>query len=478
MTGPNNYAPAARGVLGLIPSAAEPQVSVRVQPQTPPLELVSSPAFPLGPIPSQPPPLGPTPSSSAAIPSGLVPSGPLSLPPIPSAPLNSGPGLIPSIIYTSNAGTIVDSSRSGVTAIPGMTSTDQGLKPIPPAATQTGDPNGHHEITEPDFSSTKPCRGCSPVVEISATGWLDTPPEEQHETSTQPIRTQIPAGPSNILISQVPSGGDFVIGGSTTVTPGQTITVDGTPVAIQTTAGRVEVVVGTSVVPLQPDEVQSTKGPRVTYAPSALPPILTIGSETITANSQAQYVVAGQTLSPGGAAITVAGSTISLVPSATAVVINGISSTLAQNFGNIWTTAAPAITFNDHVYTANRAGYITISPGIVLKPGGDAITVDGTTLSLDHSGTAVVVQGHTSILEPVTRVVTLTRSVSAGGVGFAGYSSGGTWVQPTAKTAPEVPAKPVSGGTVLQTNHVGGDGWFAGLLALIWCSLGYLAVGV
>jgi hypothetical protein len=314
-------------------------------------------------------------------------------------------------------------------------------------------------------------------VEITATGWLDSPPEELHETSVEPIRTRISAGPSNILISQVPSGGNFVIGDSTTVTPGQTITLDGTPIAIQTSAGRVEVVVGTSVVPLEPDEVNSSKGPRVTIEPTPLPPVLTVGSETIIANSQTQYIVSGQTLSPGGAAITVSGSTISLAPSATAVVVNGVTSTLAPNFGNIWTTAAPALTLNNHVYTANRAGYITIGPGTVLKPGGDAVTVDGTTLSLDHSGTAVVIQGSTSILQPVTTVVTLTRSVGAGGIGYAGYSSGGTWVLPTAKNVPDIPVKPITG-AAFRTDFNGSDSWIAGVLLLIWWGLGYLAVGI
>jgi hypothetical protein len=352
-----------------------------------------------------------------------------------------------------------------------MQSTDQGLRPIPPAATQVGDPNGHHEITEPNFSATRPCRGCSPVIEMTASGWQDSPAEEQQGTSSEPIRTRVPAGPSNILISQALSGGNFVIGGTTTVTPGQTVTVDNVPVVVQTTAGRVEVVVGTTVIPLFPNEVKSSKGPRVTYAPSALPPALTIGAETIRMNPQSQYIVSGQTLLPGGAAITVSGTTISLAPSATAVVINGATSSIAPQFGNVWTMAAPALTLNDHVYTANRAGYITISPGTVLKPGGEAITVNGTTLSMEHSGTAVVIQGSTSMLQPVTTVVTLTKSAGAGGAGNVGYTSGGTWALPTNK-----PAKPISAGATLSPGYTGADGWLGGILILIWWGLGYLAV--
>jgi hypothetical protein len=356
-----------------------------------------------------------------------------------------------------------------------MTSTDQGLRPIPPANTQIGDPNGHHEITEPSFSATKPCRGCTPVVEITATGWQDGPAEELHATSTEPIATKISAGPSNVLISQASTGGNFVIGDSTTVAPGQTVTINDVPVVIQTTGGQVEVVVGTTVVPLQPNEMDSSRRPRVTHAPSPLPPVLTIGTETIVADPQTQYIVSGQTLSPGGGAITVAGTTISLAPSATAVVINGVTSTLAPTFGNIWTTAAPVLTFNNHVYTANRAGYITISPGTVLKPGGEAVTVDGTVLSLDHSGTTVLVQGSTSILQPVTTVVTRTRSAGPGGAGdgHAGYTG-----RPAVTRMPDAPAKPISEGGVLNPAFTGSDGWCGGLLILIWWGLGQLALGL
>jgi len=360
-----------------------------------------------------------------------------------------------------------------------MTSTDQGLHPIPPAATQPGDPNGHHEITEPNFSATKPCRGCSAVIEVTATGWLESPPEEQHGTSTTPILTRIPAGPSDVVVSQAQSGGNFVVGDSVTVTPGQTITMDDVPIAIQTTDGIVEVIAGTNVIPLQPPgEITSSQRPRATYAPSQLPPVLTFGTETIVANQETQYVIDGQTISPGGGAITIAGTTISLAPSATALVVNGMTSSLSPRFGNVWTTAAPVLTFNNHAYTANRAGYITIGPGTVLQPGGAPITVDGTTLSLDHSGTAVVIQGSTSILQPVTTVVTRTRSAPLSGSGDenAGYTSGGAWPSPTGKSGQ--PAKPVSAGMSLNLKYGGSDDWLGGLLILVWWGLGYLAVAL
>jgi hypothetical protein len=369
-----------------------------------------------------------------------------------------------------------------------MQSTDEGLKPIPPAATQIGDPNGHHEITEPNFSATRPCRGCSPVIEITATGWLDTPAGEQHgstggpapaqaTTAADPPRATISAGPSNIVIDQDPSGGNFVIGGSTTLTPGQTITVDDMPIRIQTSEGRTEVLIGTTIIPLTPNSYQPqiTEAP-ISLTPSPLPPLLTIGTQTITPNAQTQYVIAGQTLAAGGEARTISGTTISLAPSATALVIDGKTSTITPMLVGVYTTVAPAaLTFNNHVYTTNRAGYIVMGPGTTLVPGGNPVTVDGTILSLVHSGMAVVVQGTTRSLQPVTTVITLTRGPGAVGTGSGddsqgrsgntGSSTGDGYVYPT--------GAPITAGSTRSYNSGWGD-CLGGLVLLIWLCVGYL----
>lgn len=347
-----------------------------------------------------------------------------------------------------------------------MTSTEEDLKPVPPAATQTGDPDGHHEITEPNFTATKPCRGCQPVIEIPASGWVDSPAEEQKVTTEQPVKATIPAGDSHVVISQDPGGDNFVIGGSTTLTPGQTITIDDTPVVIQTSAGRPEVIIGSTTIPLQPHEA----GPEITGAPVPLAPALTIGTQTITANAHTEYIVGDQTLTPGGPALTVSGTILSLAPSATALVIDGETSSIKPSLGVIYTTEVPAaLTFHDHVYTTNRAGYIVMGPGSTLIPGGSPITVSGTTLSLDHSGTVVVVQGTTSMLQPVTTVVTLTRSLGGGGVGggVAGATSGDGLAYPT--------QKPYSGGNMVKPEFTGTDVWIGGLLMLVWLGFGSFA---
>jgi hypothetical protein len=59
--------------------------------------------------------------------------------------------------------------------------------------------------------------------------------------------------------------------------------------------------------------------------------VLTLGTETFTANSLSQFLVAGQTLVPGGPAITVSGTPISLAPGATAAVVGSNSDSQAES---------------------------------------------------------------------------------------------------------------------------------------------------
>lgn len=100
-----------------------------------------------------------------------------------------------------------------------MQSTNQNLRPIALIASQIGDLNGYHEITEPNLSATRQCRGCSPVVEITGTGWLDTQVKDQHGsterldpalliTQAPPIAT-VSAGSATVVIEQELDGDTF-----------------------------------------------------------------------------------------------------------------------------------------------------------------------------------------------------------------------------------------------------------------------------
>lgn len=192
-----------------------------------------------------------------------------------------------------------------------------------------------------------------------------------------------------------------IIIGSETFTLGQTKTINGVPVVAPSDGGYSRLVVDGSTITIP------TAGPTGA-------PVLTIGSNTVTANSEGQFVVGTQTLNPGGPAITVSGTTYSLGPSGTVLVVNGVSSTLANSPA---VTAAPALTIDGKTYAATVKDGTTeyvLGAGTTLKPG-DAITISGTTYSLDPKGTALVVNGQTSSIPrvPASNSASTTRSSAA-----------------------------------------------------------------
>jgi cobalamin biosynthesis Mg chelatase CobN len=202
---------------------------------------------------------------------------------------------------------------------------------------------------------------------------------------------------------------------------------------------------------------------------------VTIGGETITANSASQYVISGQTLRPGGPAITVDGTTVSLLPSATAIVVNGVTSTLSRVYGAlVTTTASPLLTLNNKIYTANRAGYYILAPGTTLIPGGPPVTISGTVVSLEPKGTAAIIQGSTSHIQPLTTVVTLTRGHNGYGAGEGAgpYTSEGPGSLPQSTSS----SKQNSAGLVRVSATLSVDGWLGGLFLLGMVGLGWLAV--
>jgi hypothetical protein len=181
----------------------------------------------------------------------------------------------------------------------------------------------------------------------------------------------------------------FVISG-TTLAPGQVETIDGTVVSLAPSGSFI--VIGGSTQTL------STAVPVVTA-----PPEIIIGGSTITANTgnsdgRPTFIVSGQTLVPGGI-ITVEGTTISLGPSGSFVVVNGATSTLANPAAAQIT--APPLTIGNVVFTALPGQGTTYVIGThTLTPGG-AITVADTTISLAPGATALIINGITTLL-PLT----------------------------------------------------------------------------
>ncbi|XTI93164.1 hypothetical protein V2W45_1347657 [Cenococcum geophilum] len=297
--------------------------------------------------------------------------------------------------------------------IPHIESTADGLDPPTTAIGTTGNP----EQTEPEIIATPTCLSCDIEVTVTGLDFPTTPAAEIAGNSNGTPVTQPPsppatitAGSSAIQINQDSSG--FLIG-TQTVSAGQTISVQGTPIVIQTSNGQTQVVVGSSTVLLSPSP--SAQG-QITAAP------LIIAGQTITANSAGGFIIGTQTLAPGGPAITVSGTTISLPPSGSIAVINSVTPTLAP--GPAQATAKPGpplLTLNGHTYTANSATQYVIGPDATLTPGG-VVTINGTVVSLSPSETDIVVGGTTSLLGAGTATGT---GVGAGATARSTHSSAG-----------------------------------------------------
>ncbi|KAH7055964.1 hypothetical protein B0J12DRAFT_569077, partial [Macrophomina phaseolina] len=130
------------------------------------------------------------------------------------------------------------------------------------------------------------------------------------------------------------------------------------------------------------------------------PPVIVAGTQTATMDSSSGFVIGDQTLSPGGPAVTVEGTVLSLSPSATAIVINGQASSLfgdpsiGGQQGVPELGKPPIVTIGSIAYTANAATQYYLAPGQTLTAGGVA-TIQGTVVSLGPSASYVVINGAT-----------------------------------------------------------------------------------
>lgn len=133
---------------------------------------------------------------------------------------------------------------------------------------------------------------------------------------------------------------------------------------------------------------------------------LTINGVAVTPNSASTYVVEAQTLRPGGPAITVSGTRISLASDTAAVVVGSETSVISRFMPTRAVEPArpksdspqPAtLTINGITVIPNSASVYVLETQ-TLEPGGPAITVSGTRISLASNAATVVVGSQTSAL--------------------------------------------------------------------------------
>lgn len=152
-------------------------------------------------------------------------------------------------------------------------------------------------------------------------------------------------------------------------------------------------------------------------------PIVTIAGQPVTQGASSNFVIGTQTLAPGSPAITIIGTTYSLEPSGTAIVVDGTTVPIQVPNGLWLSTAsnsdvfvlvgtqvlvpgASAVIIGGGMYSIATAGGAVVVDGSTeyliggqtLKAGGQAITVSGTEVSLELNGQTVVVAGSTEPL--------------------------------------------------------------------------------
>lgn len=268
--------------------------------------------------------------------------------------------------------TIADWDLPGVPSNPTSVSLKPNIRPDPVPTTQAGNDNaGSQAPQEPNI----------------------------------PQPTQVTVGTIGTIPIVIGPSSEVIVGSQTLQPGGPAITVGGaTPVSLAPSATAIVVGGTTSQLP------QIFIPPAQPAAQA--PPILTIGSSTLTPNAATQFFIApGQTLTPGGVA-TIDGTVVSLAPSASFVVIGGSTQFLPAGPGPApAATNPPQIIVGGSTITAQpsqggpanpnnqnnpNAGPTFIVSDQTLAPGGPAITVSGTTLSLAPSGSFIVINGVTS----------------------------------------------------------------------------------
>ncbi|KAI7229286.1 hypothetical protein KC330_g7515 [Hortaea werneckii] len=185
----------------------------------------------------------------------------------------------------------------------------------------------------------------------------------------------------------------FNVDGQRLAAGGSAITVDGTTISVASDGSAA--VINGQTKNLQMTTVGasgSSAGDQQAPGAAANIPLITLGSQTFTANAATQFRLAPDaTLTPGGV-VTFDGTTVSLAQDASQVVVNGQRTGLSAPK----LTPAPMVTLDGTVYKANPGSTFDIN-GSILTPGG-VITSDGTRISLAPGASAIVVDGETTSL--------------------------------------------------------------------------------
>lgn len=208
-----------------------------------------------------------------------------------------------------------------------------------------------------------------PAMTLSDNVYTLVPPNWSENTALNdddsPIDSPPPAPDTLTLAGQtiVPNPTGMIIAGSSVVPGGSAVTISNTPVSLDPSG---ILVVGSSSFSLPPQS------------------IFTIGTQTFTTNPTG-FVLNGAAISPGAAAQTIDGTMISLGYFGALTV--GSSTILLQTPSRTPTATAP-VTVAGQTFTPNPTAFSIA--GTTISVGGPAVTIAGTIISLQPSGTLIV----------------------------------------------------------------------------------------
>lgn len=145
-------------------------------------------------------------------------------------------------------------------------SINQNLRPIPLAATNIRNPNGRVEVSEPNFTLTKPCRSCSPIAEIPATGWVDSHTTQPQGITEKTTQSTVSLSAIRVIVIQV-TVEFIVVGHFISITSSQVVTINDTSYTVRSLTGTTQVFMPTKTISLGLEIVQSHSESQITNAP-------------------------------------------------------------------------------------------------------------------------------------------------------------------------------------------------------------------
>ena len=345
------------------PQPASPVTPTPIAPQTAGT-LPTTQTEQAAPVPvPKPPPTAPTPSSGEVAPSSPnTPASPGSLPagepPEKAGQQSSSQGLNPVLTFGGSTYT-ADQSLNIVLS-------SQTLLPGSPAATVDNTP-----------------------ISIAPGGLAAVVGTSTQLLATLPSAAVLTFGESAYTAD---ASSNIVLAGSTLRAGGSPVVVSGTTVSL--VPGGAAAVVGTHTQVLgglTPAQESSNTVQNVPY-PVPATPVLTFEGSSYTANAASQFVVAGQTVTPGGV-IKISNTPISIAPGASLAVIGSSTQSLVRSA----ISPRPVLTFAGSTYTAGTSSDFLIN-GQTLTKGG-AVNIGGTELSFGQAGTYVIIGTSTQQLQ-------------------------------------------------------------------------------